>query len=193
MVILVPRHELGAEQVAALHREHPNADFTAAIWRGRHREDPDFIGPQRPGKSKLMCWRSAEAQALESVLLDVEHSLCRQGRGAGAVHCPFYFSCGAQRQKQIRADIWLGAHELLVHPPPKTFGIVTQVFVDESPLDAFMFGVDAVADKDSYEIDLDALLTPPQWFSYFQSGQRDPDGRPQRAASGACRFTGADR
>ncbi|MGY3422313.1 hypothetical protein ACVWZW_002788 [Bradyrhizobium sp. F1.13.4] len=168
VVILVPRHELGAEQIEALHLEHPMASFTAAIWRGRYREDPEFVGPQRPGKTKLMCWRSKEAQALETALLDVESNLCKKGRGkANAMYCPFYFQCGAQRQKQVRADIWLGAHELMAHPPPKAFGRVARVMVDESPLDAFMFGVDALADKDKYEIDLDALLTKPSWFSYF--------------------------
>ena len=40
VVILVPRHKLGDEQIKALHEEHPDANFTAAVWRGRHREDP---------------------------------------------------------------------------------------------------------------------------------------------------------
>ena len=178
VVILVPRHELGTEQIQALHHEHPDKNFTAAIWRGRHAADPEFIGPQQPGKTKLMCWRSEEAKALEGVLLDVESHLCKRGRGAGAVTCPLCFQCGAQRQRQVRADIWLGAHELLAHPPPKAFGYVARVMVDETPLDAFLFGVDAVADKDKFTLDLDALLTPPKWGSYFSlSSEILMDGR----------------
>jgi hypothetical protein len=156
VVILVPRHELGAEQVNALHREHPNAKFTTAVWRGKHREDPEFVGPQLPDKTKLMCWRPEEAKALENVLIDVEHHLCKRGRGAGAVTCPFYFYCGAQRQKRTRANIWFGAHELITHPPPKAFGHIARVLIDESPLDAFIFGTD-----DEMTLELDELLAPP--------------------------------
>ena len=155
VVVLVPRHELGAEQVRALHREHPNVDFTAAVWRGRHREDADFIGPQLPGKVKLMCWRGEEAKALEDVLVEVETHLCKRGRGAGAVRCEFYFLCGAQRQKQQRADVWFGAHELMAHPPPKAFGKIARVMIDESPLDAFLFGVDI---NDEMTLELGELL-----------------------------------
>ena len=36
MVILVPRHKLGDEQIGLLHEEHPNGEFSAAVWRGRH-------------------------------------------------------------------------------------------------------------------------------------------------------------
>ena len=50
--------------------------------------------------------------------------------------------CGYQRQKQIKANIWFAAHECMVHEMPKAFGDVGWVIIDESPLDAFMFGVD---------------------------------------------------
>jgi len=66
VVFLVPRHRLGSEQVKALYAEHPGADFTAAVWRGRHQLDPEFIGPLLPGKEKEMCWRPGEAAELEN-------------------------------------------------------------------------------------------------------------------------------
>ena len=50
--------------------------------------------------------------------------------------------CGYQRQKQTVANIWFAAHECMVHEMPKAFGNVGLVMIDESPLDAFMVGVD---------------------------------------------------
>ncbi|MBR1070232.1 hypothetical protein ABIF66_008852 [Bradyrhizobium japonicum] len=167
IVILVSRHQLGSEQIEALHREHPDAHFTAAIWRGRHAVDDDFIGPQKPGHKRLMCWRSREAKAVEGALLNVEHSLCKQGRGSNAVKCPFHDRCGVQRQKQMRATIWIAAHELLAHKPPKAFGTVVRLMIDENVTDALTFGVDEIADKDNYKIDIEQLLEKPNWYSYF--------------------------
>ena len=54
VVILVPRHRLGDEQVKALREEHPDGTFRAAVWRGRHRDDPEAPDPTRPGKFKPM-------------------------------------------------------------------------------------------------------------------------------------------
>ena len=45
-------------------------------------------------------------------------------------------------KKRIKANIWIAAHECMVHEMPKAFGKVGLVMVDETPLDAFMFGVD---------------------------------------------------
>ena len=151
VVILVPRHKLGDEQIKALHEEHPDANFTAAVWRGRHREDP-----QTPGK--LMCWRSPEAKALEDALLDVQSHLCKRGRGLDAVVCPHLPYCGYQRQARTSANIWFTAHEMMTHPPPKAFGTVARVLIDESPLDAFVFGTDIT---DEVMLDLSELLAPP--------------------------------
>ena len=36
VVILMPRHQLGNEQIKLLHKEHPGRNFSAAVWRGRH-------------------------------------------------------------------------------------------------------------------------------------------------------------
>jgi hypothetical protein len=130
VMILVPRHKLGEEQIRDLHEEHPNARFSAAIWRGRYREDPEVPG-------KLMCWRSDEARAVEEAMLDPSQ-LCKRGRGNTAVKCPHFASCGYQRQKHIEANIWLAAHENVVHSPQKAFGEIGRLMIDESPLDAFI-------------------------------------------------------
>ena len=153
VVILMPRHKLGDEQIALLHREHPEGDYNAAVWRGRHAWDP-HVGN---GREQKMCQRSEEAADVEKAVLDVESSLCKHGRGGKAVKCPFYDTCAYQQQKQIKANIWFAAHECAVHEMPKTFGDVGWVIFDENPLDAFMFGVDI---NDQVTLGLDTLRTP---------------------------------
>src|SRR5262249_22862743 len=96
VVIFMPRHRLGDEQIKLLLEEHPNADFSAAVWRGRQALDPD----DADGLLQ-MCQRPNEAQAVQEALLNVEHALCKQGRGKNAVECPLYDICGYQRQKQV--------------------------------------------------------------------------------------------
>jgi hypothetical protein len=157
--ILVSRHELSDEMVKDLLEEHPNGapGFTAAVWRGRHRDDP-----KRPGKK--MCWRSEEAKELEEALISVENNLCKKGRGEAAVYCRFRPLCGYQEQQKIEANIWFAAHEMMAHEMPKAFGNLGRVWIDENPTDALMFGTDIT---DEITLELDALLTPPQWFSYF--------------------------
>ena len=90
-------------------------------------------------------------------MIDVEASLCKRGRGKKAIKCPFYDRCAFQEQKQVKANIWFAAHECAVHEMPKAFGDVGWVIFDESPLDAFMFGVDI---NDQVTHALDTLRTP---------------------------------
>ena len=47
-MILVPRHELGNEQIGRLREEHPNGGYSAAVWRGRHADDPESPDPKDP-------------------------------------------------------------------------------------------------------------------------------------------------
>jgi hypothetical protein len=156
VVILVPRHRLVEEQIKALLAEHPGKGFTAAVWRGRHREDPEFIGPLLDGEAKLMCWRSEEAVELEKRLISVGDHLCERGRGKKKVRCPLYERCGAQRQRHTEANIWFGAHELQAHEMPEAFGNVGRVFIDESPLGALVLGAD-----EPFLLALDKLRTAP--------------------------------
>ncbi len=151
----MPRHKLGHEVLDALQKEHPN--ITAAIWRGRHAFDPD-VGN---GEEVEMCRRSSEAEKLERALLDVEHHLCRQKRDGKFIACPFFDICGYQRQKLIEASIWIFAHELLTHEMPKTFGDIGWLVIDESPLDAFIFGVDV---NDRVNLAVDDLNFWPEWL-----------------------------
>src|SRR5262249_17160804 len=84
--------------------------------------------------------------------LDVDRAMCKQGRGKRALKCKFYDGCAYQRQKQVKADVWFAAHEMIVHKKPKAFGDIGLVLIDESPLDAFLFGI-----EDEMELGLDTL------------------------------------
>ena len=153
VVILVPRAKLGDEQVEALYREHPDIDLPVGVWRGRHQPDPEFIGPQQPGKSRKMCWRDYEATELEKRLISVEEHMC----GKGEHKCPLAALCGHQRQRTKPGRLWFAAHEMLVHEMPPAFGKVGLLLIDENPQDAFVFGDNL---KAPFELELDRLLTP---------------------------------
>jgi hypothetical protein len=152
VVIFVPRHKLGTEQIKMLHQEHPDANFSAAIWRGRNAPDPDG----RDGET--MCQRADDTKKVQDAMLDVEHSCCKQGRGKRVIKCPLYDGCAWQGQKEVEANIWFCAHEMLTQAPLKAFGKVGLVMIDESPLDAFIFGVDY---NDQLLLPLDELRQPP--------------------------------
>src|SRR5262249_9704453 len=158
VVILVPYHKLGNEQIDLLKKEHPDAGFTTAIWRGRHADNPDDPDPEHSGKFFPMCHRSEEVKDIERVMLDVESTLCKRGRGDQAVKCPLYDTCAFQQQKQIKANIWFAAHECAVHEMPKAFGDVAWVIYDENPIDAFMFGIGS---NDSVTLIINTLRAPP--------------------------------
>ena len=51
-----------------LRREHPDGDYGAAVWRGRHADDPEAPDPDHSGKYHKMCLRSPEAKELEAAL-----------------------------------------------------------------------------------------------------------------------------
>jgi hypothetical protein len=151
VVILVPRHRLGEEQLAALRKEHPAYRGGAAVWRGRHALNPNVLD-----KKETMCRRSEEATKVELKILDANH-LCKRGRGKNRIECKFLNTCAFQAQNRVEARIWFCAHEMAVHEMPEVFGDVGWVIYDESPLDAFLFGLDALR---PVTLELDALNVP---------------------------------
>jgi hypothetical protein len=117
VVICVPLHKLGDEQIRDLRREHPNGKFTAAVWRGRGAPDP--ADPEQQ-----MCRRYEDTEMVEDALLDVRHGCCKQRRGREVIKCPLYDGCAYQAQNEVEANIWFCAHELLVQEPLEVFGDV---------------------------------------------------------------------
>ncbi len=124
MVIAVPRHKLGQEQIEALRDEHRGTGLRFAIWRGREAEDPQDT-------QHRMCRRHEEATKVARIGLSVDKTLCRHG----AMRCPYFDTCGYQRQNTT-ADIWLVAHQTLIHPKPTAIGPVRELMIDEDPLHA---------------------------------------------------------
>jgi hypothetical protein len=104
-----------------------------------------------------MCQRE-ETQWVQDALLDVNHSCCKQGRGKKVIKCPLLDGCAWRQQLEVEANIWFMAHEMLTQAPLKVFGKVGLVMIDESPLDALMFGVDH---NDQMTLALDLLHEPP--------------------------------
>jgi hypothetical protein len=135
----VPRHDL-ADQGAELLRQY-GPELRVAVWRGRR-----ALNPARPGQR--MCEepeRVAEAAALS---LDPQTYACQT--------CPLKADCAYQAQRERRADIWVGAHELMFHTKPAAFETLAAVVVDESPVAASLIGMSE--DDPPPVLELDVLL-----------------------------------
>ena len=87
VMLLLPRHHLVDEQIAALHAEHPasgSARRSGAECIARIRNS---LAPCVQARAKLMCWRDKEATALEEAVISVKDNLCKKGRGKKQVRC----------------------------------------------------------------------------------------------------------
>ena len=128
VAIAVPTHALGGEQAQKLidMPEARAAGLTVRVWKGREAADPDAPG-------QAMC-RDLPAVALALELaLPVQTTFCRRMLRDGTVaECPFFTSCGYQRQRQAKADIWISAHQLQFTEKPDALGKLAVVVVDES-------------------------------------------------------------
>jgi len=128
VAIAVPTHALGDEQAQKLidMPEAHAAGLTVRVWKGREAADPDAPG-------QAMCRDlPAVTLALELALI-VQTTVCRRMLRDGTVaECPFFTSCGYQRQRRARADIWIVAHQLVFSRKPAALGELAAVVVDES-------------------------------------------------------------
>lgn len=169
VLILVPRLDLSDELVKNLMKlVNPESGITAAVYRGRGAPNP-----HGSKEGETMCQRLEEVEEVQKVLLDVEKSLCKRsvpgkgGRTKNATKCPFLRdgTCAYWNQKDVKADIWFAAHEILLSEMPKCFGDVGRLIIDESPLDAFF--------NEPVELKLDTLNTPlplnPENYDDFDS------------------------
>ena len=138
IVYAVPRHDLGAEQVAAFEA----LGLRAMLWKGRTAPDPT---PETP--DRLMCL-DAEAtfDALE-VELPIEQSCCKVKRGGELHLCPHFHACGYQRQKPLAqaADVIVCAHDSLFHMKPEVVGDVGLLVIDEAFWQSGLRGLDGKA------------------------------------------------
>lgn len=128
VAIAVPTHALGGEQAQKLidMPEARAAGLTVRVWRGRDAADPDAPG-------QAMCRDLPAVTLAQELALDVQTTVCsRKLRDGTVAECPFFTSCGYQRQRQARADIWIVAHQLVFGRKPAALGVLAGVVVDES-------------------------------------------------------------
>jgi putative DNA primase/helicase len=138
VVYAVPRHDLGAEQVAAF----TTLGLRAMLWKGRTAPDP---APENP--DRLMCLDTeATFDALE-VERPVEQSCCKIRRGGELYLCAHYRDCGYQRQKPLAqvAQVVVCAHDSLFHMKPEAIGTVGLLVVDEAFWQSGLRGLDGKA------------------------------------------------
>ncbi len=138
VVYAVPRHDLGAEQVAAF----TALGLRAMLWKGRTAPDPT---PETP--DRLMCIDpEATFDALE-VELPIEQSCCMVKRGGELHLCPHFHACGYQRQKAAAqaAQVIVCAHDSLFHMKPEAIGTVGLLVIDEAFWQSGLRGLDGKA------------------------------------------------
>lgn len=138
VVYAVPRHDLGAEQVAAFE----TLGLSAMLWKGRTAPDPTDDNPDR-----LMCLDTeATLDALE-IEHPVEQSCCKVKRGAELHLCPLFHACGYQRQKPLAqaAQVIVCAHDSLFHMKPEAIGTVGLLVIDEAFWQSGLRGLDGKA------------------------------------------------
>jgi len=138
IVYAVPRHDLGAEQVAAFQA----FGLSAMLWKGRTAPDPTDDNPDQ-----LMCLDTeATFDALE-VEHPVEQSCCKVKNGAELLLCPWFHDCGYQRQKPLAqaAQVIVCAHDSLFHMKPQAIGEVGLLVIDEAFWQSGLRGLDGKA------------------------------------------------
>jgi putative DNA primase/helicase len=138
VVYAVPRHVLGAEQVAAFEA----LGISAMLWKGRTAPDPTDENPDR-----LMCLDTdATFDALE-IEHPVEQSCCKVKNGAELLLCPWFHDCGYQRQKPLAqaAQVIVCAHDSLFHMKPQAIGEVALLVIDEAFWQSGLRGLDGKA------------------------------------------------
>jgi putative DNA primase/helicase len=138
VVYAVPRHDLGAEQVAAFEA----LGLRAMLWKGRTAPDPTDDNPDQ-----LMCLDpEATFDALE-IEHPVEQSCCKVKTGAELLRCPWFHDCGYQRQKPLAqaAQVIVCAHDSLFHMKPQAIGEVGLLVIDEAFWQSGLRGLDGKA------------------------------------------------
>ena len=121
VAIFVPTHKLGDEA-----RKRFSDDISTALLQSRRAND---LATGEP-----LCLNLAAVEAAEAIGADVDSAACRKGRrGGDPILCPFYETCGYQRQREAakQADIVFAAHQYLFAPPEVLTKKVGVVVIDE--------------------------------------------------------------
>ncbi len=122
----ISTHALG-DEVAAIFAVHAaKTGLTAAVWRGMSAPDPDSLGDP-------MCRNLEAVQDARDAMLEVQPTTCRRKLDSGEyATCPFFNSCGYQKQRKSHADLWIVPHEMIFLQKPTAIGKLAFLVVDES-------------------------------------------------------------
>ncbi len=146
----VPTHALGDELAAVFELHARGTGLRVAVWRGMTAMDPDSPG-------EAMCRNLDAVQDAREAMADPLKSVCRSKLPDGTVAtCPFFETCGYQRQRSTKADLWLCAHDLVFGSKPSTMGRLAFLVVDEA---SWAAGLDGIHGKPT-AISLDAIAQP---------------------------------
>ena len=138
VVYAVPRHDLGAEQVAAFEA----LGLSAMLWKGRTAPDPIDDNPEQ-----LMCLDTEATFDVLEIEHPVEQSCCKVKRGEEVHLCTQFHACGYQRQKPQAqaAQVIVCAHDSLFHMKPHAIGEVGLLVIDEAFWQSGLRGLDRKA------------------------------------------------
>ena len=130
VVIAIPAHKLGDQQVQRLAEMPQAAGIKAAVWRSRKAKI----------EGKPMCYDLDAVADAEQAMADVQTSVCRKVTRDGIHKCEFFDECPFQRQRALNPDVWFVAHELLFGKRPEMIKEPATVVVDESAWQDGLFG-----------------------------------------------------
>lgn len=132
VVLAVPRHKLGDEIVAAFAAE----GITARVYRGRDAGDPEAGGDIK------MCRDLDRVKLIEEAGGRVSSDACRYQSPVEYFQCKFYDTCGYQRQRRAKPDIWIIPHQLLFKMRREFIPEPDLLVIDEAFWGATLHGTD---------------------------------------------------
>jgi putative DNA primase/helicase len=145
--IAIPAHALGDQQAERLAAMTNATGIKAAVWRSRKAPNPrhpDYTDPTVPKDRKsAMCLDLDAVADAEEALADPQTAVCQKKMPDGSVReCHYFAECPFQKQRKLKPDVWLFAHELLFNTAPAVIGDLAALAVDESAWQDALFGAE---------------------------------------------------
>lgn len=142
---LVPTHKLAGELEERVRAEvrRQGVRLSVAVWRGR-----DAANPEHPAEK--MCTELETVREARAAYLDPRRVVCHV--------CPNRDGCAYLAQAERQAEIWIGAHELLLNAPPEPLKDTSLLVIDEG----FAHRVGIIGRDDSLVLTADEILGRPR-------------------------------
>ena len=110
-----------------------------------------------------MCREIERVNEIFGALGDIEKHACRNRRTGDT--CPFYETCGYQRQKQATPQVWLIPHELLFHQRPAFIPAPAVLGIDKSFWGSSLQGTENPITVDASDLTSDRTVPGPGVFN----------------------------